>query len=98
MALVALVAYPLIRPYDSYPQVVLLLAFLLATQVIAINWEGLTNGSGSRSPGRSGRLNPVQESHIQGLTGPECGFPELPTSVSAAARPQHGGHTPELPE
>ncbi len=70
MALVALVAYPVIRPYDSYPQVVLLLAFLLATQ--AVGWNIISGYAGYVSLGHSVFLG--LGSYTAGIVGAKTGL------------------------
>jgi ABC-type branched-subunit amino acid transport system ATPase component/ABC-type branched-subunit amino acid transport system permease subunit len=49
--LAALALYPVIRPYDLYPQTVLLLAFLLAIQ--AVSWNIISGYAGYVSLGHS---------------------------------------------
>lgn len=70
LALVALVAYPLIRPYDAYPQVVLLLAFLLATQ--AVGWNIISGYAGYISLGHSVFLG--LGSYTAGIVGAQTGL------------------------
>jgi len=70
VALVALVAYPLIRPYDAYPQVVLLLAFLLATQ--AVGWNIISGYAGYVSLGHSVFLG--LGSYTAGILGARTGL------------------------
>ncbi|MQA04176.1 MAG: ATP-binding cassette domain-containing protein [Streptosporangiales bacterium] len=52
--LVVLGLFPVIRPYDSYPQAVLLLAFLLAIQ--AVSWNIISGYAGYISLGHSAYL------------------------------------------
>jgi ABC-type branched-subunit amino acid transport system permease subunit len=70
LLILALVAYPLIRPYDAYPQVVLLLAFLLATQ--AVGWNIISGYAGYVSLGHSVFLG--LGSYTAGIVGAKTGL------------------------
>ncbi|MHA6620770.1 branched-chain amino acid ABC transporter ATP-binding protein/permease [Pseudonocardia sp. DLS-67] len=70
LLVLALVAYPLIRPYDAYPQVVLLLAFLLATQ--AVGWNIISGYAGYISLGHSVFLG--LGSYTAGIVGAQTGL------------------------
>jgi ABC-type branched-subunit amino acid transport system ATPase component/ABC-type branched-subunit amino acid transport system permease subunit len=70
LLVLALVAYPLIRPYDAYPQVVLLLAFLLATQ--AVGWNIISGYAGYVSLGHSVFLG--LGSYTAGIVGAQTGL------------------------
>jgi ABC-type branched-subunit amino acid transport system ATPase component/ABC-type branched-subunit amino acid transport system permease subunit len=70
LLILALVAYPLIRPYDAYPQVVLLLAFLLATQ--AVSWNIISGYAGYVSLGHSVFLG--LGSYTAGIVGAKTGL------------------------
>jgi ABC-type branched-subunit amino acid transport system ATPase component/ABC-type branched-subunit amino acid transport system permease subunit len=70
LLILALVAYPLIRPYDAYPQVVLLLAFLLATQ--AVGWNIISGYAGYVSLGHSAFLG--LGSYTAGIVGARTGL------------------------
>jgi branched-chain amino acid transport system ATP-binding protein/branched-chain amino acid transport system permease protein len=70
LLVLALVAYPLIRPYDAYPQVVLLLAFLLATQ--AVGWNIISGYAGYVSLGHSVFLG--LGSYTAGIIGAQTGL------------------------
>lgn len=68
--LFALAAFPVIRPYDSYPQTVLLLAFLLATQ--AVGWNIISGYAGYVSLGHSTFLG--LGSYTAGIIGSHTGL------------------------
>ncbi|GAA5136580.1 branched-chain amino acid ABC transporter ATP-binding protein/permease [Pseudonocardia adelaidensis] len=70
LLVLALVAYPLIRPYDAYPQVVLLMAFLLATQ--AVGWNIISGYAGYVSLGHSVFLG--LGSYTAGIVGARTGL------------------------
>jgi branched-chain amino acid transport system permease protein len=70
LLVLALVAYPLIRPYDAYPQVVLLLAFLLATQ--AVGWNIISGYAGYVSLGHGVFLG--LGSYTAGIVGAQTGL------------------------
>jgi ABC-type branched-subunit amino acid transport system ATPase component/ABC-type branched-subunit amino acid transport system permease subunit len=70
LLVLALVAYPLIRPYDVYPQVVLLLAFLLAIQ--AVGWNIISGYAGYVSLGHSVFLG--LGSYTAGIVGAQTGL------------------------
>lgn len=68
--LAALALYPVIRPYDGYPQTVLLLAFLLAVQ--AVGWNVISGYAGYVSLGHSVFLG--LGSYTAGLVGAYTGL------------------------
>ena len=73
----ALLLYPAIRPYDIYPQTVMLLAFLLAIQ--AVSWNIISGYAGYISLGHSVFL---------GLGGtPRRSWPPAPASTRWCSHP-----------
>lgn len=66
----ALALYPVIRPYDGYPQAVLLLAFLLAVQ--AVGWNIISGYAGYISLGHSTFLG--LGSYTAGIIGAQTGL------------------------
>jgi len=68
--LAALVLYPVIRPFDTYQQTVLLLAFLLAVQ--AVSWNIISGYAGYVSLGHSAFLG--LGSYTAGIVGVHTGL------------------------
>ncbi|GAA4683860.1 branched-chain amino acid ABC transporter ATP-binding protein/permease [Phytohabitans rumicis] len=68
--LAGLFLYPVIRPYDAYPQTVLLLAFLLAVQ--AVSWNIISGYAGYVSLGHSAFLG--LGSYTAGIVGVHTGL------------------------
>jgi ABC-type branched-subunit amino acid transport system ATPase component/ABC-type branched-subunit amino acid transport system permease subunit len=68
--LAALVLYPVVRPFDTYQQTVLLLAFLLAVQ--AVSWNIISGYAGYVSLGHSAFLG--LGSYTAGIVGVHIGL------------------------